>query len=604
MYEQTADQRAKALQDANLTSAQKEGVITGTGYNSGKDVINLGSSASYPTPSAPSAVGGPVPGPTYNANDTSGKNSSTTSNPVASDTGYYSRITGEPIPTPITARTEDEIAADKAKQAQSIIDNINKYYDSQVAEQKTVNEGRTRGTNSISVLTGLAGSTEANIAADKTASLNARDIDKINNERAVQIGSILSKIRSEAVDEAKQSRLEARQNAQDILAARKTKQENAVKDLTALASAGTTLAGLKATDPSSYDYLVKTVGGEQLANAYMVMNRPKNDILSTTRVGDHFVQVYRNPITGATVAENIPIPGGLPTEYKSFTKMGDNLVAMPENWDGDVTKLRTIVGKPSESDLLDQAYKRAQTAKIYADMAKDGGGGSGQGKYESDLDALLGRVPNLISSENGKVAFAQSIKRARNDADKIAAAATVILKNSPATVRQDFTNQTIGIKNIDKALAILKEGTKTGVLQNASQYAYNLAGKDFDPKIAAINAYVTAAIQPYRNSVTGAAWGDQEDAEYASLFGNTKYSPKELEERLTRVKEIMKDKSAAALNAQVNPTSDYNPFSTGSAGDPYSSYRSQLSPGEILVNRNGQATAITESELRSTDVRL
>lgn len=40
------------------------------------------------------------------------------------------------------------------------------------------------------------------------------------------------------------------------------------------------------------------------------------------------------------------------------------------------------------------------------------------------------------------------------------------------------------------------------------------------------------------------------------------------------------------------------------ANDQYSSFRSQLQPGEILVNRNGQAVAVTPTELLPSDIKL
>ena len=99
-----------------------------------------------------------------------------------------------------------------------------------------------------------------------------------------------------------------------------------------------------------------------------------------------------------------------------------------------------------------------------------------------------------------------------------------------------------------------------------TQYTYNIFGKDFDPKIAKINGYITSAIQPYRNSVTGAAWGTQEDNEYETLFGSTKYSPTELRQRLTQMKEMLIAKSTEGLNAYVNPLNTYqNPFNYGGA---------------------------------------
>lgn len=181
------------------------------------------------------------------------------------------------------------------------------------------------------------------------------------------------------------------------------------------------------------------------------------------------------------------------------------------------------------------------------------GGGFGTGTYKSDLDALIGNTLNLIPSLNGKQAFQASIKGARNDADRFNAVATVVLKNSPGEIRNDFVKQKQGIADLDKALELLNKGVQTGLIEAGTQYTYNLLGKDFDPNLSKINAYITSAIQPYRSSITGAAWGDQEDAEYSNLFGSTKYSPEELKARLETIKSIMLNKSIGALDAQVNP---------------------------------------------------
>ena len=176
---------------------------------------------------------------------------------------------------------------------------------------------------------------------------------------------------------------------------------------------------------------------------------------------------------------------------------------------------------------------------------------------------MIGTTYATILSKNGKEAFQQQISKARNDADKISLIASVKLGSAPSADRTDFTNKASSIKQIDKAIAALDNKAKTGVLQNAAQYSFNVFGKDYDPKLAEINAYITSAVQPYRNSITGAAWGTQEEAEYASLFGSTKYSPAELKDRLTRVKEIMKDTTLSQLNSYVNPIDTYeNPFQT------------------------------------------
>lgn len=229
----------------------------------------------------------------------------------------------------------------------------------------------------------------------------------------------------------------------------------------------------------------------------------------------------------------------------------------------------------SSTDSLEVANQKVtKNSKIYQQQirppvsAGGGGGGFEITKFKTDLDAIIGNTLATIQSRFGQTTFSQTIARARNDADKIATVASVVLKNQPAEIKRDYSNQTVAIKNLDKAITLIDQGVKTGILRSGAQYAYNVAGRDFDPKLTAINQHLISAIQPYRNSITGAAWGEQEDAEYVQLFGSIKYSPAELKDRLVRVREIMKDKSVSSLNAFVNPLDTYaNPFGQPQAGE-------------------------------------
>lgn len=194
---------------------------------------------------------------------------------------------------------------------------------------------------------------------------------------------------------------------------------------------------------------------------------------------------------------------------------------------------------------------------------KAGAWGADGGKtYATDLDAIIGATLSTIPTKFGQEQFQTQLNRTRNDADKVSLVASQVLKGQGTDVKRDFSNQSFAIKEVDKAIALLDEKIKTGAIKAVTQYVYNIFGKDFDPNLAKVNAYITSAIQPYRNSITGAAWGEQEDREYQQLFGSTKYSPSELRQRLVQIKEIMKDKSIAALNSFVNPLDTYtNPFS-------------------------------------------
>lgn len=240
-------------------------------------------------------------------------------------------------------------------------------------------------------------------------------------------------------------------------------------------------------------------------------------------------------------------------------------------YDPALSDVFTKLDTQAKKEVADLAQKNkleemAQQHKYDLELKKTPAGGTSglndTGTYTSDLDAIVGNTYNLISSKNGKDAFASSIKNARNDSDKLNSVATIVLANSPSAVKTDFVNQANGVASIDKAIETLKSGVSTGLINSATQYLYNIAGKDYDPKLAAIQAYITTAIQPYRSSITGAAWGTKEDKEYEALFGSTKYTPAELLARLQRIKEIMLSKSTTALSSQVSPLSSQNIFSS------------------------------------------
>ncbi|UPJ35848.1 hypothetical protein IVB45_02210 [Bradyrhizobium sp. 4] len=528
-----------------------------------------------------SAKPDPVPtlyNPDGSVNTTAGAGAAT--KPASSTSDYYSRYStpGESaasnyLNTFKAPRSEEDIAAEKTKAAQAQIDSINKLYDSRLQEQQTINDGRDRGTNAISVISGLSGSSDAQNAATKTSQVNQRENEAINKEREVAVQGIFSQIRSSAAQEAKDSRDEARKSAEEILSARKGRQEEANAHLTNLAKAGTTSDGLKATDPASYEYLARQAGGEEQLKALFTLNRSQETILDKRVENGKFIIAYQNPLSGKVRMESVDL--GIPNGYKSLADAGNRLLFAPENWDGDTSKIISI-----DKGMAPGTAKNTGSTAPGADSP-----------YKNDLDAVIGAALASIPSKFGQATFQSQIAKARGDSDKLSLVASQVLKGAPAEFRQDFSNQAIGISNIDKAITEIDSGVKTGFINDKLQYAFNVVGKDYDPKLAKINQFLTSAIQPYRNSVTGAAWGDQEDAEYQQLFGSTKYSPTELKQRLLNVKEILKNKSAVGLNTFVNPlgTMD-NQFDTGG-----------LSPsGSKILAKDGQsfdASDLTPEEL-------
>jgi hypothetical protein len=82
------------------------------------------------------------------------------------------------------------------------------------------------------------------------------------------------------------------------------------------------------------------------------------------------------------------------------------------------------------------------------------------------------------------------------------------------TVVQDALNQYVA-----------KTGD-TNILKGSLQDFQQKLGTAGDPELAAVANKVTLALQIYRNSVTGAAWGEQETAEYKKIFPDYKNTSK------------------------------------------------------------------------------
>lgn len=449
-------------------------------------------------------------------------------------------------PTIEGPKTEAQIQKDLLKASQAEINSINQYAAQQIEALKPRQDERLRETSSVNTLTGLAGSSEANRTTEGTVKVNKRENDLVRAEAAAKIQGVLSNVKSKAAELALSAREQFRLDADSAAKQRAARLEEAVNNAALLAASGVTFEGLQSTDPDAYRSLAESVGGEQLLKAQFTLNRPQEDILDKKIENGKYVIAYRNPLTGATRIESVDL--GLPPQYTKTIDAGNRILAIPDDWGGDPKDLITI------------------NKGLTPGQAQSGAAGAGStGAYKTDLDALIGSTESIIPSKFGQETFRKNIAKARSEADKISLIASVVLGKADAATKTDFTNQAVGIKQIDKAIKMLDEGTNTGVLQAGAQYAFNLAGKDFDPKLAQINQLLTSAIQPYRNSVTGAAWGTQEDGEYQQLFGSTKYSPTELKQRLEGVKDILASKSATALGSYVNPLGLYgDPFNTGS----------------------------------------
>jgi len=397
----------------------------------------------------------------YNASKTaptSAPSAPSTPSTSSGSSEYYPRYTsGEQAASDYldssfkTPQSTDQIQQQKMQAAQAEVDNLNKMFDSKLAEQRVVNEGRSRGTASVNTLTGLGGSTEANVHTDKTNAVNKRENDAINNERAVAIGGLFSKIRSDAVTEAQNQRLEARQSADQILAGRTQRQEEAAKSLTLLAQSGVTLEGLKQSDPESYTYFARNVGEPQM-QAMITLNRPQEQILDKRVENGKYVIAYQNALDGRIRIESVDL--GLPPNYSKSIDAGDRMLFVPDQWDGDTTKLISV----------NKGLTPAQANK-----------GTG----------AAGAAPGAIVDANGK-----PIKLTATQVDTVSG----------------FDNT---VRSANEALTILAKGVKTGPVAGAGLQA-NKYMDAADPDQLKLEQTLSQIKASYMKALSGAAVSEQE----------------------------------------------------------------------------------------------
>lgn len=268
---------------------------------------------------------------------------------------------------PEKPKSEADILAERTQQAQAEINAINENYNNSLIEQGRVNDLRSAETNAQSVLSGLTGSTEAGQRAFTTAGLNAQDNRKIQGERALALATLYRGIQNDARTEARQQQQDYRTNAKDALTSMSARREKNVakaeKDVISLASAGTTVEGLKSTDPQTYQYLADMVGGEQQLKAMFLLNRPQETIIDKKFENGKYIIAYQTPDGGVRIET---MDTGLPPDVK--TQVMDNNLYSSE--DGGVTWKLAIAGQPDQLKQLQIQKAQQDLQKGKLDIAK------------------------------------------------------------------------------------------------------------------------------------------------------------------------------------------------------------------------------------------
>jgi hypothetical protein len=268
--------------------------------------------------------------------------------------------------------------------------------------------------NALSVITGNMGGSEAIGSRKKVLDGNEKELQAVNNQRALELSKIYTQISADADAEARQQVLDATASAESVVARRKETQTKAVENLKLMAAGGLVDFDAFASAPENskvYKHALESVGGsEQALRAVFMLNRPQDQLVGEpVRMGTKFVQAYQNPITGKVKYEQLDLPFDLPQEYSTFQKMGNNLVAIPDNWDGDISKLKTVYSEaPAAADRNTQVVETADGRKILIDSQTGeeiktiGGDAPANGRATQLAQDALAAITTLETSSGQK----------------------------------------------------------------------------------------------------------------------------------------------------------------------------------------------------------
>lgn len=215
------------------------------------------------------------------------------------------------------------------------------------------------------------------------------------------------------------------------------------------------------------------------------------------------------------------------------------------------------------SDSTEVAQQKLRNSRIYqkATEMTGSGGGSGisvgaAGGDLTDFNVLAGALSTSLGSVTAQKTFEAQWKQAKTDDQKIKVL-TAYAKMPPAIKEGVIQNNQV-TKALSDVEGLLNKGVQTGLLAAGQSYVANKLGQGGDKQIEEIKSRLVAAVQPYRNKVTGAAWGDQEEAEYQALIGSVKFAPEDLANKISVFKDVLKQQSQTALLSAIDLTGAIN----------------------------------------------
>ncbi len=455
-----------------------------------------------------------------------------------------------------TVLDEKQIRRDIRRRLNTEINSLRLASSQKIAEERTLGEGRLGSARAIQARSGTLGSNFASAENDQVNRDTQEQVDLVNAEVEAKIALLTGQADKDYSEQIEAARLAKKAGADEYIAYLNERDSIKQTKATNLAK----MFAMNGIDPST----LSPEDAEKLSKTYGIN-----------------ADTFKSMVTESKAA--------LDAE-----KAKADAEAMKNNTFNLSEGQSRYYFDPATGTVRELASK----AKTYAPKATGGtgtGGGSGSGAFSNDLDALVGMVAPRLALNQRNDFYAQ-LKRARNDEDKIAIISSAV--GLPGDARNDLINTRAGQNSLKQAIAMVNNGVKTGVLKAGADYAFNAFGGQVDPAMTQLKQLIVAAVQPYRSSITGAAWGAQEEAEYRSLFGGVKDTPETLLTKLENLDRIMTNKRVSIVSSNVDPLGVNSSYDSYYVTNPLAETQQQPTENEVEVRApDGRVLMIPESSL-------
>jgi len=401
--------------------------------------------------------------------------------PPTTDTDRYSRLPSDNLAGLLTAApgkppTEEVIIQQRRKEAQGLIDLIEKATARAVEEEGEAGEVRSARTRALNIAAGLGGSDFATAAAEETEAGTRKVIEGVREQGLLKIQEVLYKVDQAARQEAEQK---VKQYKEDIASAQAWREkfvQDAITNAVQIGQGRVTPSQLKTRDRVLYDQLLKQTGKTELELDLIIesgLPESLKPVVSayTVRMPNGnagYRRVVFDPVTKQATTETYDL--GFPykdvaadTEIKSA---GNAQTGFFLWWKDPATgEIKTHqLTKPAPKE-----YAPSEAYKIY----QEAGGKEGTGKdfvtwYREDYKAGSAdvRAENYDQAKQEAMQLFE-VDRQKNDNKKVSPDLYgEVRERIPASLRDDFDEWAVGMgylsEETQRRFGIVSKGTTAG----------------------------------------------------------------------------------------------------------------------------------------------